>query len=71
MSSADFRRIKSVHCLFGRVMQYIVTMRKKREILFNFWLPEKKKKTTYEIDFSNQRKKERKEDTASRKKNYK
>ena len=37
---------------FGRVMQYIVTMRKKREILFDFCLAEKNIKT-YEIDFSN------------------
>ena len=39
ISSADFRRIKPVHCFFLRVMQYIVTMRR-REILFNFWLAE-------------------------------
>ena len=26
-------------------MQYIVTMRSKREILFDFWLPEKLQKT--------------------------
>ena len=34
-------------------------MRKKREIFFNFWLAEKNTKP-YEIDFSNQRKRERK-----------
>ena len=32
-------------------MQYIVTMRRKRGILFNFWLAEKNT-NTYEIDFS-------------------
>ena len=40
-------------------MQYIITLKKKKEMLFNFWLAEKYK--NIEIDFSNQRKKERKE----------
>ena len=63
MSSADFRRMLFfiyfflfVFLLFvlWRVMQYIVTMRKKRKILFNFWLVEKKYK-----NISNQRKRGR------------
>ena len=40
-------------------MQYIITIRKKWEILFKFWLAEKYK--NIEIDFFNQRKKVRKE----------
>ena len=59
MSSADFRRIKSVHCSFWRVVQYIVKIRKKREILFNFWLAEKNTKT-HEIDFSTRKRKREK-----------
>ena len=65
MSSADFRRIKSVHVLFFFFLflflksdAIYVTMRKKQEILFNFWLAEKIQK--HEIDFSNQRRRERK-----------
>ena len=37
-------------------------MRKKREILFNFWQTEKYKNIRNEIDFFNQRKKERKKE---------
>ena len=58
MSSTDFRRIKSVHFFFLKSNTNIVRMRKKREILFNFWLVGKIQK--HEIDFSNQRKKEKK-----------
>ena len=38
-------------------MQYIVAMKKKQEVLFNFWLAEKNTKT-YETEFSNQRQRE-------------
>ena len=44
MSSTHFKRIKSVHCFFVfflRVIQYIVKMKKKREILLNFLLSRK------------------------------
>ena len=62
MNSADFtRKNQYIVVAFLEVMQYIVKMKKKWEILLNFWLAEKNTKT-YEIDFSNQRKKERKKE---------
>ena len=45
------------------MVQYIVTMRRKLETLFNFWLAEKYKKT-YEIDFlTRERERERERKT--------
>ena len=46
--------------LVGFVMQYIVKMRKKRDILINFLAWKKKITKTYEVGFSNMRKNERK-----------
>ena len=37
----DFKRLELYIVFFKRVMQYTVTMRRKREILFDFWLTEK------------------------------
>ena len=45
ISSADFKRIRSVHFLFFlRVMLYIVIRIRNRKILFHFWLAEKLQK---------------------------
>ena len=59
MSTADFRRIKSVHWYFCGVIQYIVQMKKKQEILFSFWQGRKLQKHM-KVFLTKGRKKERK-----------
>ena len=56
ISSVDFRGIKSVHCLFksDAIYYHLKKEREKYCLIFG------KQKNTYEIDFSNQKKKERK-----------